>query len=55
MSYNDDKIIQVTNSLETLGDGSSRYSVFKKEGIKCSNIRKQYKKWLNLIVLQKKT
>ena len=47
--------MQSIDSIETYAYGISKDLVSKKEEIKCSNITKQYKKWLTLIILQKKT
>ena len=55
LSSNDDKIMQPIDSVETHAYGTSKDLVSEKEAIKCSNKIKQYKKWLTLIRLQKKT
>ena len=55
LSLNDDKKIQWTDLIETYAYGTSKDLVCKKEEIKCNNIIKQYKKWLTLMMLQKKT
>ena len=47
--------MQSIDSIETYAYGISKDLISKKEEIKCSNITKQYKKWLTLIILQKKT
>ena len=47
--------MQSFDSIETYVYGMSRDLVSEKEEIKCSNIIKRYKKWLNLMILQKKT
>ena len=47
--------MQSIDSIETNSYGTSKDLVSVKEEIKCSNIIKQYKKWLTLMVLQKKT
>ena len=55
ISWNDDKKIQSTDSIETYAYGTTKDLVSEKEGIKCSNIIQRYKKWLTLMMLQKKT
>ena len=52
---NDDKRMWSFDSIETYTYGRSKDLVSEKEEIKCNNTIKQYKKWLNLIMLQKKT
>ena len=47
--------MQSIDSIETYAYGISKDLVSKKAEIKCSNITKQYKKWLTLMILQKKT
>ena len=46
--------MQSIDSMETYAYGMSKVLVSEKEEIKCSNIIKQYKKWLTLMMLQKK-
>ena len=46
--------MQSIDSMETYAYGMSKVLVSEKEEIKCSNIIKQYKKWLTLMTLQKK-
>ena len=55
LSSNDDKRIESIDSIETYTYGTSNDLVSEKEEIKCYNIIKQYKKWLTLMVLKKKT
>ena len=55
LSSNDDNRMQSINSREIYAYGTTQYLVSKKEVIKCNNIMKQYKKWLTLMMLQKKT
>ena len=43
------------DSIETYAYRTSEDLVSKKEEIKCNNIIKRYKKWLTLMMLQKKT
>ena len=47
--------MQSNDSIETYAYGMSKDLVSEKEEIKCNNITKQYKKWLTLMMLQKKT
>ena len=47
--------IQPMDSVETHAYETRKDLIFKKEKTKCNNITKQCKKWLTLIVLQKKT
>ena len=54
LSANDNKRIQSIDSIETYAYGISKDPVCKEEEIKCNNVIKQYKKWLTLIMLQKK-
>ena len=42
------------DSIETYAYGTSKDPVNEKEKIKRKNIMKQYKKWLTLVMLQKK-
>ena len=55
LSSNDDKRIQSIDSVETYAFGTSKDIVCQKEEIKCNNIIKQYRKWLTMMILQKKT
>ena len=55
LSSNDDKRIQFIDSIETCTYGASKDLVSEKEEIKCYDIIKQYKQWLRLMMLQKKT
>ena len=43
MGSNDNKRMQLTDSIETYAYGTSKDVVSKKEEIKCSNIIKRYK------------
>ena len=43
------------DSTETKAYGTSKDLVSDKEGIKCNNTIKRYKKWLTLMMLEKKT
>ena len=54
LSSNDDKIMQSIDSIETYGYGTSKDLLSEKGEIKCNNIIKVYKKWLTLMLLQKK-
>ena len=47
--------MQSFDSIETCAYGMSKDLVNEKEEIKCKNIIKRYKKWLTLMMLQKKT
>ena len=51
LSSSDDKRMQSIDSIETYAYGTSKVLVSEKEEIKSSNIIKQYKKWLTLIML----
>ena len=51
LSSNDDKRMQSIDSIEIYAYGTSKVLVSEKEEIKSSNIIKQYKKWLTLIML----
>ena len=55
ISSNDDKRMQSIDSIETYAYGTSKDLLSGKEEIKCNNIIKRYKKWLTLMMLQKKT
>ena len=55
LSLNDDKRMQWIDSIETYAYGTSKDRVSEKVGIKCNNILKWYKRWLTLMILQKKT
>ena len=53
---NDDKIkIESMESGETYAYGTRKDLLCKKEELKCSNIIKQYVKWITLMMSQKKT
>ena len=52
---NDDKRIQSIDSVETYAFGTSKDIVCQKEEIKCNNIIRKYRKWLTMMILQKKT
>ena len=52
ISSNDDKRIHSIDSIETYAYGTSKDIGSEKEEVKCDNITKQYKKWLNLMMLQ---
>ena len=54
LSSGDNKRMQSIDSIETYAYGISKVLVSEKEEIKCNNIIKQYKKWLTLMMLQKK-
>ena len=47
--------MQSIDSIEAYAYGTSKNIVSKKGEVKCDNIIKQYKKWLTLMTLQKKT
>ena len=47
--------MQSIYSIETYAYGTTKDLLKEKEEIKCNNIVKQFKKWLILINLQKKT
>ena len=53
-SANDDKKIKSIDSIETYAYGTSKGLVSEKEEIKCNNVIKKYKKWLILMMLQRK-
>ena len=53
-SANNNKRIESTDSIETYLCGTSKDKIYKNKKNKCDNIIKQYKKWLNLIILQEK-
>ena len=55
LSSNDDKRMESIDSIETYAYGTSKDQINEKEVIKCNNIVKGYKKWLTLMMLQKKT
>ena len=46
--------MQSVDSIETYVYGRNKDLVCKREEIQCNNIIKQYKKYLTLIILQKK-
>ena len=54
-STNDNKKVKSMDSVETQAYGTSKGLVCKREEIKRNNIIKQYKKWLTLLMVQKKT
>ena len=54
LSSGDNERMQSIDSIETYAYGISKVLVSQKEEIKCNNIIKQYKKWLTLMMLQKK-
>ena len=47
--------MQSCYSIEAYAYGTNKDLVSEKEDIKCNNIIKWYKKWLTLMMLQKKT
>ena len=47
--------MQSIDSMETYPYGTSKDLVSEKEESKCNDIIKRYKKWLTLMMLQKKT
>ena len=53
-SANDDKKIKSIDSIETYAYGTSKGLVSEKEEIKCNNVIKKYKKWLILMMWQRK-
>ena len=55
LSAKDYKRIQPIDLIDTYSYGTSKDLECKKQKIKCNNIIKQYKKWLTLMILQKKT
>ena len=55
LTTNDDRRMESFDSIETCAYGMSKDLVSEKEEIKCNNIIKRYKKWLTLMMLQKKT
>ena len=54
LSSDDGKKMQSIDSVKTNAYGMSKDLVNEKEKINCINIIKQYKKWLTLMMLQKK-
>ena len=52
---NYDKKIQSIDSIKPNAHGTYIDLVFKKEEIKCNHIKRLYKKWLTMTMLQKKT
>ena len=54
LSSGDNERMQSIDSIEACAYGISKVLVSEKEEIKCNNIIKQYKKWLTLMMLQKK-
>ena len=55
LSAKDYKRIQPIDLIDTYAYGTRKDLECKKQEIKCNNIIKQYKKWLTLMILQKKT
>ena len=55
LSSNDVKRMQLIGSIDAYACGTSKDLVSKKEQIRCSNIIERWKKWLTLMMLQKKT
>ena len=55
LSTNDGKRSQSIDSTETYAYGTNEDVIHKKEKIKYINIIKHYKKWLTMMMLQKKT
>ena len=55
LSSNDVERILSFDSIERYAYGISKDLVSEKEEIKCNNMIKRYKKWLTLMMLQKKT
>ena len=54
LSSNDDNRLQSIDPVETYARGSRKNLISKQEKIKCDYMIKQYKKWLTLMMLQKK-
>ena len=55
ISSNDDKRMQSLDLIEMYACEIRKDLLSEKEEIKCKNKIKQYKKWLNLMILQKTT
>ena len=55
LSSNEEKRMQSIDFMETYAYGMSKDLISEKEEIKCNSIIKGYKKWLSLMMLQKKT
>ena len=55
LSSNEEKRMQSIDFMETYAYGMSKDLISEKEEIKCNGIIKGYKKWLSLMMLQKKT
>ena len=55
LSSNDDKRMQLTDSIETYAYGMTKDLIFKKEKIKCNNIIKQYKNVYTYIFIRKRS
>ena len=55
LSSDDDKRMQSIDLIETYACRMDKDLICKKEQIKCNNIINQSKKYLTLIILQKKT
>ena len=51
LSSNDDKRMQSIDLIETCAYGARKDLGSEKEGIKCNNVIKWYKKWLTFIIL----
>ena len=55
LSSKDGERMQSFDLIKTYTYGTGKDLVSEKEEIKCNNIIKQYKKWLTLMMFQKKT
>ena len=55
LRWNDDKIMQSIDSIETYTYGTKKYLVSEKVEIESNNVTKGYKSWLTLKMLLKKT
>ena len=55
LSSNDDKRMQLTDSIETYAYGMTKDLIFKKEKIKCNNVIKQYKNVYTYIFIHKRS
>ena len=55
LSSNDNKRMQSFDSIETYTYGTSKDLVSENKDIKCNNIIRLYKRWLTLMMLEKKT
>ena len=47
--------MQSINSIKAYAYGLNKYLAYKNEEIKCNIKKKQYKKWLTLMILREKT